>query len=184
MPYLIRSGSRRGPASIPARGGSRRSLPPPFPASSRQGPDCSEEGRGPASVPLPGGGRRSLPPVFPGPSGAAQIAVGLGVVRLQFQRAAVTGDRFLQFSLALQRAAQGGVGLGIVRLQLQRRGGRRRSPPRASLGSARRRPDCCARRHSSASVPGAAVSGDCLARLLLVDQGIAQIEICLGKAGI
>ena len=43
----------------------------------------------------------------------------LGIVRLQFQRPAVAGDRFVQLPLVLQRIAQVVVRLGIVRLQFQ-----------------------------------------------------------------
>ena len=50
---------------------------------------------------------------------AAQVAVGLGKVRLQFQCPAVAGERFVRLALVLQRIAQVAVGLGIVRLQLQ-----------------------------------------------------------------
>jgi hypothetical protein len=43
-----------------------------------------------------------------------------GIVRLQFQGPAVTGDRFVQFPLELQRIGQVVMRPGIVRLQLQR----------------------------------------------------------------
>ena len=49
----------------------------------------------------------------------AQVVVGLGMVRLQFQCPAVAGDRFVQLSLVPQGDAQVVVGLGIVRLQFQ-----------------------------------------------------------------
>ena len=50
---------------------------------------------------------------------AAQVAVRLGIVRLQFQCPAVAGDRFVQLPLLLQGSAQVVVRLGKVRLQFQ-----------------------------------------------------------------
>ena len=51
--------------------------------------------------------------------GVDQVAVRLGIVRLQFQGPAVAGDRFVQLPLVLEGDAQVAVCLGIVRLQFQ-----------------------------------------------------------------
>ena len=52
--------------------------------------------------------------------GAAQVAVGLGKVRLQAQCAAVTGNRLRQRPLLPQHVAQIAMRLGVIRFQLQR----------------------------------------------------------------
>jgi acyl dehydratase len=46
--------------------------------------------------------------------------VRLGIVRLQFQRPAIAGDRFVELPLILQRIAEVVVRVGIVGLQFQR----------------------------------------------------------------
>ena len=50
---------------------------------------------------------------------APQVAVSLGIIRLQFQCPALAGDRFVRISLLLEGNAQVVVCLGIVRLQFQ-----------------------------------------------------------------
>ena len=85
--------------------------------------------------------------------GAAQVAVGLGKVRLQFQCPAVAGDRFVQLPLVLQDNAQVAVCLGKVRLQFQCPAVAGDRFVQLPLVLARQCPGCCAPRQSPASVP-------------------------------
>ena len=51
--------------------------------------------------------------------GVEQVAVGLGIVRFEFQCPAEAGERFVQLPLVLESRAQIEVRLGMVRPQFQ-----------------------------------------------------------------
>ena len=79
-----------------------------------------------------------------------QVAVRLGIVRLQFQCPAVAGDRFVQLPLVLEGIAQVVVRLGKVRLQLQRPAVAGDRFVQLPLVLEAHCPGCCAPRHSPA----------------------------------
>ena len=84
--------------------------------------------------------------------GNTQVVVCLGIIRPQFQRPAITGDRLVQFSLLLEGNAEVVVPLGRVRLQFQ-------GPTVATTASSsfplslNACPGCRVSRQSPASVP-------------------------------
>ncbi len=110
-----------------------------------------------------------------------QVAVGLGIVRLQFQCPAVAGDRFVQLPLVLQHVAQVVVRLGIVRLQFQcpAAAGNRFVQLSLVLQGNAQVVVCLGIVRLQFQRP--AVAGDRFVQLSLVLEGKAQVVVRLGK---
>ena len=112
--------------------------------------------------------------------GVDQIAVRLGIVRLEFHRPAVAGDRFVQFPLVLEDrpgccAPRQSPASGPMP------GGSRRPLRPASPGPSAHRPGCCALRQRPASVPMPGGSRRPLRPASLGPSRRAQVAVCLGK---
>ena len=97
-PAAVTAAAQPGPLQEVCRPGVR-----PICNARRRTADCAATQR-----------RTTLPPPRdrPAPLSAAQVAVGLGIVGLQFQGPAVAGDRFSEIPLILETAPQTAVRLG------------------------------------------------------------------------
>ena len=111
----------------------------------------------------------------------AQVVVGLGMVRLQFQCPAIAGDRFVQLPLFFQARCPGCCAPRHSPASVPVPGGSRRPLRPVSPGPSRQCPGCVRLGVVRLQFQCPAVAGDRFVQFPLVLQGIAQVVVGLGE---